>query len=409
MATSGNKHEIKEESRYQLSVSGLYDRTDEDKIDSCDISKADEHDNLLKVQRWYPEIWERYRPVQVLGIRAQKTVVKATDNKNEQSVVIKIFDISAVENWGAIERFEGEILSLKSIEIEGVPKIIDYVKMRRYHYLAEEYIDGAKSLQDYIDMETPLSEDKFIQIFKSCLKRLTAFHAQTPPMILRDMKPSNLLERNGEVWFINIGMDRLASTHTHADGCDYSAPEQDRGEIVSASNLYTLGMIMMHIATWNAPSELPNDGYRVLCERILPPELSPRLLDIFERILVLEPEQRLISAEEAFHILEDEEKKSDHPVRREGGTTKSRKAPYEVVANIADGIIFFGGMIAIPVILAYLVLEVYIGISGKRIHLSEATFLILAKVGISYVLILVMAVILGSLANMAKRIAEKQK
>ena len=296
---------MKEESGYRLSASGAYHRDDEDKSDGYDVSKDDMHDHLLQVQRWYPEIWERYQPVQVLGISDRKVVVKAQDGRNKQFVVIKIFDISAAVNEDEINRFEREFSVLKCLQIEGVPKSIDYVKMRRYHYCVEEYIN-ARSLQDRIDDHSFIAEQDVLKIFRSCLKCLAAFQAQTPPIILRDIKPSHILEMDGKVWFINVGLDAWASpktsTCTNANQCDYSAPEQLRGELYASSNLYSVSMMMIHLLTKVAPDQIPDDGFRVLYKQYLVSLYAPCLSEVFDRVLVLKPKRRLKSAEEALKI-----------------------------------------------------------------------------------------------------------
>lgn len=198
-------------------------------------------------------------------------------------------------------------------------------------------------------------------------------------------------------------MDRLGSSKTaiQTDICDYSAPEQARGEVSPASNLYSLGMIMMHLLTNIAPCDMPNDGFQIQFSRYLVVIRSHSLAKVFNRILVLDPEQRLKFAEDALRDLNGY-KKSEHYDISQGIRPKHERTIRDVVSDIAGGVIMLCGLITILVGLVYMAGDIYVSISGKRIHLSGETFEMLFKAGVVLVIILVVAMFVKIIADRRK-------
>ena len=159
MEKAENKGEMDVKSGYRLSASGVYDlgkkavsmgneapgdnEASEHFVEQSQIDRALRHAEILArcrpakdvanhvvqslsdIERRYPEIWERYRPLEQIGRGGQGLVIRAYDMESGKAVAIKIFDLSEAENWKSIELFEREVDVLKHLDIEGVPKYID--------------------------------------------------------------------------------------------------------------------------------------------------------------------------------------------------------------------------------------------------------------------------------------------
>jgi serine/threonine protein kinase len=92
------------------------------------------------------------------------------------------------------------------------------------------------------------------------LEILEYLHTQNPPIIYRDLKPSNImLTPDGRIVLIDFGIARLLmpqqpATKVVSEG--YSPPEQYAGKPEPASDLYALGCTLSQLLTGVRPRPL---------------------------------------------------------------------------------------------------------------------------------------------------------
>ena len=88
---------------------------------------------------------------------------------------------------------------------------------------------------------------------------LSYLHAQLPPIIYSDLKPSNLMlrEKDGEIILVDFGSARVlpptASRLTGIGTEGYAPPEQYSGAQDPRSDIYALGATLHHLVTGYAP------------------------------------------------------------------------------------------------------------------------------------------------------------
>lgn len=149
-----------------------------------------------------------------------------------------------------------------------IPTLLAYFKQNRHLYLVQEWIDGETlnptSWQTTQDLET-----RIWQLLKSILPILAFIHDRQ--VIHRDIKPSNIMQRrqDGTFVLIDFGIARMF-THTAIIGGativgtpGFMAPEQMRGKVLPASDLYSLGVTCLNLITGVDPDNM----YDVVAER----------------------------------------------------------------------------------------------------------------------------------------------
>lgn len=122
-----------------------------------------------------------------------------------------------------------------------------------------EYIPGS-NLEVVMNKEGPLDSETVIRIALQCCDVLEYLHSAEPPIIYRDLKPSNLMLRpDGLVVFIDFGIARdfePKGPATRVVTSGYSPPEQYFGKPEPRGDLYSLGATMHHLLTGVRPKPL---------------------------------------------------------------------------------------------------------------------------------------------------------
>ena len=264
------------------------------------------------------------------------------------------------------ELFEREVETLKSIDVKGVPKFIDFVESPDDSgevYLVQEFVDGvslsallddAKSKGEVSNDETDqlakasespesdsaLSDDDKdkrvdVTIDEAFVKRfiveiagiLDALQTQyTPPIIHRDIKPSNILydSKSDRFYLIDFGSvtnpQRKSLNSTIAGTQGYMAPEQLLGDATIQSDFYGLGATALHLATGVSPVDMQSDGFTLLYDKYIDPlEWNYLVKVLIKRLLAPSPADRPQSAREILeyfqkpHYFKGSEKDEEYP------------------------------------------------------------------------------------------------
>lgn len=172
----------------------------------------------------------------------------------------------------AIERFTKEIDLLRKLKHPHIAALVLPFQERGNYYFAMEFVPG-KSLEKLLeDTNAPLPEDQVVKWGMQVCEALSYIHSQNPPIILRDLKPGNvMITPDNEVMLIDFGIARRFDpnkrTNTENLGTiSYASPEhlgsitmpgqkrskQNPGILVQTdarSDIYSLGATMYHLLT----------------------------------------------------------------------------------------------------------------------------------------------------------------
>jgi serine/threonine protein kinase/cytochrome c-type biogenesis protein CcmH/NrfG len=226
----------------------------------------------------------KFKIVQVLGEGGMGTVYKVEQvGKPGYFRAVKELIISpntpADERKSAIERFDKEIDLLFNLKHPLIPSLILSFQERGNYYFVMEFVPG-RSLEKILeDSKAPLDEDQVINWMMQVCEALSYIHSRTPPIILRDLKPGNIMiTPEGNVQLIDFGIARKFDpnkrTNTENLGTiSYASPEHlgsitapgqkrsaaNPGKLVQTdarSDIYSLGATMYHLLTNREPEPI---------------------------------------------------------------------------------------------------------------------------------------------------------
>jgi serine/threonine protein kinase len=179
----------------------------------------------------------------------------------------------------AIERFNKEIDLLFNLKHPRIPSFMLSFQERGNYYFVMEFVSGQSLDKKLEDNKGPLNEEDVIKWMMQVCEALSYIHTRNPPIILRDLKPGNVMVTpEGDVQLIDFGIARRFDpnkrTNTENLGTiSYASPEhlgsitergqrrspQNPGKLVQTdarSDIYSLGATMYHLLTNYEPDPI---------------------------------------------------------------------------------------------------------------------------------------------------------
>lgn len=269
----------------------------------------------------------RYSLLTVIGHGGMSTVYLALDQVlNKQWAAKRIKDVSDPgQRELIVQSIVTEANMIKRFDHPAIPRIVDLVEEGGSLYVIMDYIEG-QSLEAVLAAEGPQPESRAVAWGLQLCSALSYLHRRTPPVIYRDMKPSNvMLKPNGTVQIIDFGIAREyrdetgSSTPAIGDTVQlgtrgYAPPEQHggTGQTDARTDVYALGATLYTLLTGRNPAEPP---YQILPLRQVNDGLSPALERVISKATQADPEERYQDCAEMAYALaryreEDEGRRS---------------------------------------------------------------------------------------------------
>ena len=282
----------------------------------------------------------RYKITKILGEGAQSCVYSVSDLQLPGAIwalkQLRKEEHKDADAEQALLMFKREAEILRKLRHPAFPAFIDYLDSDE-PVLVMERIKGMSLFGILKRSSAPLPLPSVLAAALQICSALQLLHEQNPPIIYRDLKPSNLiLSTGGLIRLIDFGIARFRRSAGAKDTQElgtpgYSAPEQYRGNSSVQSDLYALGVIIFQMLTLKDPQD---------CGFIFPrlseadPGIPEALSELTASCLDLDPARRPRSAaqmkEELAEILSEAplSGKADTQILNSGLAALARQARY---------------------------------------------------------------------------------
>jgi serine/threonine protein kinase len=225
-----------------------------------------------------------YRITRTIG-RGRMGVVFEGVAEGGEPVAIKVVTTELSQDEVFVRRFRREVEAAQRISHPNVVPVLASGEEHGLPYLVQQLIPGG-SLAERITKDGRLDVATTVKLLTGPAAGIDALH--TSGLVHRDIKPANIL-LDGDVAYVSdfgLAKDSQASNLTRPGqalgSLDYMAPEQIRGEDVSAAtDLYALGCVFIECLTGTPPFG-GRPSMRVLFAHLQepPPDISELRKDI---------------------------------------------------------------------------------------------------------------------------------
>lgn len=251
----------------------------------------------------------KYKILNVVGKGGMSVVYLAMNERANKQWAIKEVRKDGMQSFEVVKQnLVAETDLLKKLNHPHLPSIIDVIDCDDTFLIVMDYIEG-NPLSKALETSGAQNQDDVIEWAKQLCDVLGYLHSRKPPIIYRDMKPSNvILKPDGNVMLIDFGTAREFKYSSVADTTclgtqGYAAPEQfgGHGQTDARTDIYCLGATMYHLVTGHNPATPPYEMYPI---RQWNPMLSSGLEEIILKCTQRNPEDRYQSCAELLYALD---------------------------------------------------------------------------------------------------------
>jgi serine/threonine-protein kinase len=200
------------------------------------------------------------------------------DGQFSQSVAIKLIK-RGMDSSDILHRFRNERQLLANLRHPNIARLLDGGATDDSRpFLVMEYVDGVPIDQYCADRNLDVAAR--LRLFQSVCRAVHAAH--TNLIVHRDLKPANILvTTDGEPKLLDFGIAKVldpgGSSTASVTATDlrlltprYASPEQIRGEaITTASDVYSLGVLLYELLTGRSPYASPTASRREIEAAVL--------------------------------------------------------------------------------------------------------------------------------------------
>jgi len=271
------------------------------------ILGADSH-NLLGTKLGTYEVQE------LLGQGERAAVYRGLDVNLHRPVIIKVLAEQLTKQAGFVERFWQETALLASLHHPNIVRLYNFGEQAGLFYLVQEFLPGqslAQRLRNLAKRREQLGRFEIVTGISQLASALDMAHAAG--IVHRDLRPSNVIwNANNSLVLTDFDLAPSGKKQEFLNPpsglASYLSPEQIlQQELTSASDIYTLGVLLYEILTGHVPFK---HGLTVHSLQTLPPavrtyrrNLPSELEQVMKRALAKDPAARFPSAGELTRAL----------------------------------------------------------------------------------------------------------
>lgn len=231
------------------------------------------------------EVLGTFQLTDSLGHGGFAHVYRATGQGGE--VALKVLTNS---DSGSLDRFIGEAALLERLAGRGFPQLVTADLQSATPWFAMELVPGP-TLAQRVAAGGPMPPHEVLRVADDVLDALAVL--QEEHFLHRDVKPANIIAAPDRFVLIDLGIAKGhgTSTSTHAAGTiSYMAPELFVRKPHARSDVYSLGLLLIFLATGELPNDLNFAGRDLTAADVGP--VDQRLLPLVLAMTRHRPEDR---------------------------------------------------------------------------------------------------------------------
>ncbi len=248
----------------------------------------------------------RYVVTRLLGEGSQGQTLEAIDKRDGQLVAIKRFSIRGAASWKDVELAEREARVLGQLDHPALPKHLAQFEDEGALLLVMSLVEG-EDLATKRERGQLFSTVEVMQLLWQMGGVLTYLHNRAPPVIHRDIKPRNIIQRpDGTFALVDFGSvrDRLKADGSTVVGTfGFMAPEQFQGRALPVTDVYGLGATALVLLTGTEPEDQPHQGLAIDVKAALGAGADQRVVRLLSSMLHPNPDSRLVHLQPALEHL----------------------------------------------------------------------------------------------------------
>jgi len=258
-------------------------------------------------------------------------VYRATDEKLNREVAVKILHPGMLKQGNLMERFRREARMHARMIHPNIVTLLSLYEDGEYMALVMEMVHG-KNLREYLRQNSRPALLDVIRIAEAVCSGLAVAHKLG--LVHRDLKPANiLLAEDGLIKLTDFGLakpqggdDDLTQSGAAIGSFRYMSPEQILNQSIDArTDLYALGILMYQMTTGKLPfNASAKDGgeFAIMEKQVrhdpesphkLNPALPPAMSDLIMALLAKDPDQRPANCEVVRKTLKAIARQIEHP------------------------------------------------------------------------------------------------
>ncbi len=240
----------------------------------------------------------KYQILTKIGAGNMASVYMGHDPFIDRPVAIKVARPDYVDSTSNGEFYKqlffNEAQTAGLLKHPNITAIYDAGVDREFYYIVMEYVHGGDTLDRYTEIDQLLPIATVTSILYQCAMAMDYAHKKG--VVHRDIKPRNiLLTEDREAKITDFGVAATsgvsgAQSPEHAGSPLYMSPEQvRRGDVVTQSDLFSLGVVAYEMLTGKHPFN--GENIEAIQHRILntaPMKLNlarPEIPDVYQRII----------------------------------------------------------------------------------------------------------------------------
>lgn len=264
-----------------------------------------------------PDKIGRFELVSQLSQSPTVTIYKALDTENQQTVALKVIQLSAVKDGAALlKSILEEADQAKPLSSHNIAVLYGVGEEEGQLLAATEYVQG-NSVATTLARHEGFSIWDLQDIARQVCQALD--HAQVHKVVHQSLEPAKIMVQwDGQVKILGFGISSMSARTDELDGAapevmHYASPEQLRGEPCDhRSALFSLGAVLYEMATEQKafPGETAEQVRQAILESQPPlpvrlkANVNPNLSQLIMKALSKTPDERYQSGQELISDLE---------------------------------------------------------------------------------------------------------